>query len=632
MGVILLFSGCPQGQNRQQKIYMNSYCTHVDSIWCFLKKRQNVTEFAELAVNQVNRLKADPNMKDSAQKLLSVLEAHIKLNPDPILLSYYTAMKCRLAKKDGHNGNVVFWHQKWQSYEPFASTNNIISHSLDMGSYYYNKNVLDSALVNMNKALNISETKGDTFYRNIILINLGAVFFQANMFKSASDCFSKALVRLEPLIHNNIPIEKLNEIIMLNNNLMVSFIEESKYSEVYQIYNKYNHLLKRPDLDEKVKNLFELNYINALLRAKNYSQSESTFSSIKPINPEDANYSYYMRVKTNRWLNLKKYDSFTNAYKIFLPYLYRNQPISVKEHFHNIQSGIKLGLIKLNYDSLIQHYIKIPTNLYMLNTKSVYCTLFSQIEELKQNNIASLEWKNKALEYTLEFNKKTDNIKLSHVQDDIKRARILKKLSDQENQIEKSELRQNWLTASSSIFGVLLMVVTLLLFSINKSRKKQINILALEAQLKEREVELLKIKNEKQANTVLTSNMAIQKISELSEFIRQSDLAKNPTMIDIRMNIDRLTEVVYKEYNDENQQDIYENYAYLRDKHYRLKDLNTTSFRVLVLSILGNTPKDIANLLNLNMQYVRNIRSKIKKDLQADLGENWDWQDLQHQA
>jgi hypothetical protein len=32
--------------------------------------------------------------------------------------------------------------------------------------------------------------------------------------------------------------------------------------------------------------------------------------------------------------------------------------------------------------------------------------------------------------------------------------------------------------------------------------------------------------------------------------------------------------------------------------------------------------------VKLNIQYVRNVRSKLKKELSEEMGENWDWPDL----
>jgi len=161
------------------------------------------------------------------------------------------------------------------------------------------------------------------------------------------------------------------------------------------------------------------------------------------------------------------------------------------------------------------------------------------------------------------------------------------------------------------------------------NRKKQLSILKLESELKEKELELLRQNQEKQQNTVFTSKLILNKIEELILKIKNSNLSNNPTMVDVKIEMERLIRVdlpIDGIQTDES--DIFEHYQYLTEKYSSLADINTTSYKILVLSILDNAPKDIANLLNLNMQYVRNVRSKLKKELSDELGEDWDWPDL----
>jgi hypothetical protein len=47
----------------------------------------------------------------------------------------------------------------------------------------------------------------------------------------------------------------------------------------------------------------------------------------------------------------------------------------------------------------------------------------------------------------------------------------------------------------------------------------------------------------------------------------------------------------------------------------------------LILTVLGNKPREIAALLKLNDQYIRNVKSKIKKLLATEPGVA-DWSDL----
>jgi hypothetical protein len=100
-------------------------------------------------------------------------------------------------------------------------------------------------------------------------------------------------------------------------------------------------------------------------------------------------------------------------------------------------------------------------------------------------------------------------------------------------------------------------------------------------------------------------------------------------MVDIKIELERLKGVELPiEGETIEESDIFEKYQYLSEKFPSLTEMNSTSYKILVLSILDNAPKDIANLLNLNMQYVRNVRSKLKKELSEQMGENWDWPDL----
>jgi DNA-binding CsgD family transcriptional regulator len=56
-------------------------------------------------------------------------------------------------------------------------------------------------------------------------------------------------------------------------------------------------------------------------------------------------------------------------------------------------------------------------------------------------------------------------------------------------------------------------------------------------------------------------------------------------------------------------------------KHPHLKQLTKVEQRVYVLAQSDYRPKDIANMLGYSVQYVRNVKSRIRKKL--DLDRNW---------
>jgi hypothetical protein len=229
----------------------------------------------------------------------------------------------------------------------------------------------------------------------------------------------------------------------------------------------------------------------------------------------------------------------------------------------------------------------------------------------------------------LRMSQVSDELQNSNIQQEMEKVRILQILDQQKYKIEKAEIKGNWLLALSVVFGALLISTALFLFQFNINKKKQLSILELESELKEKELEMLKQNQEKQQNTVFTSKLILNKIDELILKIKNSNLSNNPTMVDIKIELERLKGVELPiEGETIEESDIFEKYQYLSEKFPSLTEMNSTSYKILVLSILDNAPKDIANLLNLNMQYVRNVRSKLKKELSEQMGENWDWPDL----
>jgi DNA ligase (NAD+) len=58
-----------------------------------------------------------------------------------------------------------------------------------------------------------------------------------------------------------------------------------------------------------------------------------------------------------------------------------------------------------------------------------------------------------------------------------------------------------------------------------------------------------------------------------------------------------------------------------------LATLNQTERRILILTVMGSKPKEIGAVLNLNDQYIRNVKSKIKKLLPEEF-QNQEWEEL----
>lgn len=60
-----------------------------------------------------------------------------------------------------------------------------------------------------------------------------------------------------------------------------------------------------------------------------------------------------------------------------------------------------------------------------------------------------------------------------------------------------------------------------------------------------------------------------------------------------------------------------------------LQEANPTSQQILLLSINNFSPMEISVKLSRNVQYVRNVRSKLKMMVNPNGNPKWKWTDLQ---
>ena len=612
---------CGHNSKKDSDSYMKKKCTNVDSIWGYFESQTDVIKRTEFVLNKYNQLSQSPVLVDSADKLLKKLTNFAKSNPDPKFLCYYFSLQKNIAFHSDNMQQAWYWHSKRVPFEPFAPVNNKLSDDILTGSMLYRESKIDSAISALQNALNFSIKEKDTFYRQTILINLGSAYYDVGFYGASSNCFSQAALFSFPTVEYKQ---------VLFTNLLASLNSERKYKEVIKIVKQNLDLMSSATGRRDMAQLYRLNYVSALL-ASNYDISEVKIQldSIESYEIGDHLKNFYLFMKGRYLRTVKDLQGFKKLYTDNLTFIYNSQPKSILDNVEGIKFGLSKGLFTVSFNEFHKEYVKITpseTNYLLLAN---YANIFSSIKKSEGNIAESKSWEQVSDKFMLRMSQVSDELRNSNIQQEMEKVRILQILDQQKYKIEKAEIKGNWLLALSVVFGALLISTALFLFQFNINKKKQLSILELESELKEKELEMLKQNQEKQQNTVFTSKLILNKIDELILKIKNSNLSNNPTMVDIKIELERLKGVELPiEGETIEESDIFEKYQYLSEKFPSLTEMNSTSYKILVLSILDNAPKDIANLLNLNMQYVRNVRSKLKKELSEQMGENWDWPDL----
>jgi DNA-binding CsgD family transcriptional regulator len=146
--------------------------------------------------------------------------------------------------------------------------------------------------------------------------------------------------------------------------------------------------------------------------------------------------------------------------------------------------------------------------------------------------------------------------------------------------------------------------------------------------MRENEIVVLQKEKELKEKTITLAQSVLVQVSKLSENIRNSSFSKDPQVLLLKQDLDRLSELSTSFSELDIQNDVaYSEFDYLFDKIPSLAPLNQTERKILILTIMGSRPKEIGSVLALNDQYVRNVKSKIKKLLPEEM-QNVEWDQL----
>lgn len=215
-------------------------------------------------------------------------------------------------------------------------------------------------------------------------------------------------------------------------------------------------------------------------------------------------------------------------------------------------------------------------------------------------------------------------------QEELEKLLNISKLEDVNREITLSFNKQLWLISTTLAAIISLAILVVLLLQYFKSRNTKIQILELESDLKSKDLELLQIRNTQTSNSIESTQQIQQEIYSIIEKLRGSELAKNPVVMRIRQDLERLVDVsLVSPINETPIDSDLLLFSRLIVLYPELQEANPTSQQILLLSINNFSPMEISVKLSRNVQYVRNVRSKLKMMVNPNGNPKWKWTDLQ---
>ena len=474
-------------------------------------------------------------------------------------------------------------------------------------------NQIDSSVIYYNKGYQLAKDINDKKWMLNYANNLGTVYYDLWELELASKYFKEALSYSEEL---NVKVPML-----INNVITVSLaIEES--DEAMSLYEKYKDDFKSNIPYELA--IYQLNESNILIGKRDINEAEKLLSKIN-VKGMGENIEAIYEVRKAQ-LYMAKNDLF-NFSRVF-----QNNKNKIKENieiqlpfWYVLMKGCQLkGILMFTKDEYVEMYERMIRQNKLKLTGELAELLFLMTKGTAEGKL----WEVKSLEYKLAISK-SDNLNL---QNDMILNFKLSTLSSENKRIKlKSELTQSQNTQYLIMFFcsllVLLLIGALLMFYA-KNRKIEVEKLKLEINNSRNLNELSKNKR-LFADRLISSNQAmVKKINQIVKIIQKSPFSKEPDLIQIKKELIALTELEEDLEVEMNQLKVSDVLTYYSDTFLCIQTMNQTEKTILSYLLNGHKIKEIATLLMVSEQHVRNTKTRVLKLINAESNNQYTIEDL----
>jgi len=409
--------------------------------------------------------------------------------------------------------------------------------------------------------------------------------------------------------------------------LVATLISESKYSEAIKLCedNQSNWM---SDSTNNGSTLLKINYAYLLNQQDEFKRSESILKSVRFKSIPEIHLPYYYSNLLESMLGQNKESELTKTLVDITPFIYQNQPRTVVEMKLILEKAIDQKMFSINLDSLISIYDKELKSGSDYFSSSIYCELIADILKIKGDKSGADIWRNRGIGHQLDLGKANDSLQAQDMENHIAQAELNYRLSTKQRVMEEESVKNRFI-----LIGLLssLVIIAILIFALRlkiRNRKRRSQIFELETAIKENEILTLQKEKELKEKTITLAKTVLLQVSKLSDKIKNSSFSRDPDALMLKQELDRLSELSTSVSETDVQNDVaYSDFVFLFEKIPSLATLNQTERRILILTVMGSKPKEIGAVLNLNDQYIRNVKSKIKKLLPAEF-QNQEWEEL----
>ncbi len=475
-------------------------------------------------------------------------------------------------------------------------------HLIGLAYFYKNQNS-DSTNYYWTKGYKEAELNKDDDMIIHFGINLGTYYYNKGNTRNARSLFLKA---------KEVCIKIHRENGILINNIVNTFIDEQQYKEADKFWLQNSALLTR-DISVYTGQLFLINRVNLLQLMERYDEAEKKLSLL-----------HYDSVKPNLLLPYTRIyltnKIHNNDFRFTEDTIWRNHILANAPYFaHNLEGHLtKIDPSKIGF--FINKLVDISSDSVQFNEISYH-------QRAKICKFLAYHYKNKNPSTALNYYYQTiEYLNQAKLEEKKTQQKVIDELLQLEN-IDKvikqqEEVIQNTRKTQQALLISLVLVCIILILGIWIMRN-HLKIKNFEKSTLQMEQDSLKREKELNNRIVEYSKSIIDRNTKLkSELLTAVNTA--PNAIKLRI-IQVLNEFNISNINPEENptiaKQLIKDKNNWNDQYPGFDNLNKTEQRVFVLTMESYRPKEIANVLGVSTQYVRNVKTRLKAKL--NLQEDW---------
>ena len=475
-------------------------------------------------------------------------------------------------------------------------------HLLGMAYFYKNQNS-DSARYYWSKGYKESELKKD--YHLIIHfgVNLGTYYYNIGNTHNARSLFLRAKeIAMKTNLDNGI----------LVNNIINTFMDEGQFDKADKFWND-NRKVLTSDLNVYKGQLFLINRINLLQHLNQYEEARQQLNLLSPDSVSFTLEQPYTRIYLANQIHFKDYGFITDS-------LWRNRLLNDAPYYCSTLSPYIATIDNQKMEFFLKRIIQICSDTNELNDISYAqrVSMFNYIGNyyFEKKSSKAAEYFKKSIEFKREAEKDEVNTQRKVI-DELNELGInFKEIKEKEQIIQDKEKTQNIL--------IIALVLTIIIFTLSIwITFNYLKIKKIEKNRLQNEQDALKREQEFSNRIVEYSKSIINLNSKLKAEILEA-VAKAPNTVKNSVN-QVLKDYQISHFNTGENPQIANQLIREKDNWNQqfpgFDNLNKTEQRVFVLTMENYRPKEIANVLGVSTQYVRNVKSRLKTKL--NLKEDW---------